>query len=308
MAGSRALKNRIKSTKNIRQITRAMEAVSAVKMRRSVALALESRPYALAALRILENIHAGVNGNDITADLMTVRPKNHVTLLVVTSDRGLAGAFNTQIFRATDKFIQESSAPVDLVTIGKKARDHYTKRGNVISEFIGAGDYGAVEETRPITNLLADRFTNKETDSVVICYTNFVSALKQEVVLKELLPFTESTLRSFIEGVIPERGRYANVPKLMEMAHTTPVVLSIEPSPAALLDRLLNDLLAIEIHQAILEANASEHSSRMMAMKNASENAAELTGNLTILYNKARQAKITKELLEITAGNETLNN
>lgn len=307
MAGSRMLKNRIKSTKNIRQITRAMEAVSAVKMRRSVGLALASRPYALAALRILENINAGLAHEEVSAEMMTVRPKNHITLLVVTSDRGLAGAFNTQVLRAADKFIKESACPVDIISVGKKGRDHFSKSGSLVKEFIGAGDFGAIGETRPIATLLAERFTTKETDAVIVCYTNFVSALRQEVVLKELLPFTEETLHSFINGIIPERGRYANIPKMFELKNTTPITLSVEPSPTILLDRLLFDLLAVEIHQAILEANASEHSSRMLAMKNASENAAELADDLTIIYNKARQGKITKELLEITAGSETLN-
>lgn len=307
MAGSRMLKNRIKSTKNIRQITRAMEAVSAVKMRRSVGLALQSRPYALAALRLLEKVNAGLTKENTAAELMLIRPKNRITLLVVTSDRGLAGAFNTQVLRAAENFIKESPCPVDIIAVGKKGRDRFQKTSSLIAEFIGAGDFGAVNETRPIATLLADRFTKKETDAVVVCYTNFVSALRQEVVIKELLPFTETTLHSFIEGIIPERGRYANVPKLMELETASPIALSIEPSPAALLDRLLFDLLTVEIHQAILEANASEHSSRMLAMKNASENAAELAEDLTIIYNKARQGKITKELLEITAGSETLS-
>lgn len=307
MAGSRMLKNRIKSTKNIRQITRAMEAVSAVKMRRSVGLALASRPYALTALKILENVNAGLSHEEITAKLMTVRSKNRTTLLVVTSDRGLAGAFNTQVLRAADHFIKESPIPVDVIAVGKKGCDHFQKTNNLIAKFIGAGDFGAINETRPIATLLAEQFINIKTESVVVCYTNFVSALRQEVVTKELLPFTTETLHSFISGIIPERGRYANTPKIFELKTTTPSTLSIEPSASVLLDRLLLDLLTVEIHQAILEANASEHSSRMMAMKSASENAAELTQDLTILYNKARQGKITKELLEITAGSETLN-
>lgn len=306
MAGSRTLKNRIKSTKNIRQMTRAMEAVSAVKMRRSVGLALSSRPYALAALRMFEYIEAGTAHETIAAPLAIVRPKQTQTLVVITSDRGLAGAFNTQVLKAADRFVETSPCPVSIIAIGKKGREYFSKKNLLETSFIGTGDFGAVEETTPITRLLEQRFRDQETDAISICYTNFVSALKQEVVTEEILPFTERTLRSFIHGVIPERGRYQHVPKLFELPDAPPHLVTIEPNPALLLDQLLTELLSIEIHHAILEANASEHASRMMAMKSASENAGELTETLTILYNKARQAHITKELSEITAGKEAL--
>ncbi|OHA18296.1 MAG: ATP synthase F1 subunit gamma [Candidatus Taylorbacteria bacterium RIFCSPHIGHO2_01_FULL_46_22b] len=307
MAGSRALKNRIRSTKNIRQMTRAMEAVSAVKMRRSQMFALAARPYALTALAILREAQKATGGMEQPSALTLKRPLSTICLVVVTSDKGLAGAFNVSVIKKAEKILASTKSQVSLVAIGKKGRDYFTRRGKKpVAEFLGTGDLGAIDETKKISDFLVKLFTEKKCDEVVLVYTNFLSALKQEVVVRKLLPFSSESLQEIIDSITPLRGKYTNMPSSFEKIQAPSSTLLLEPSPTVLLDRLLPHLLAVEIFHAILEANASEHSSRMMAMKNASESAAELVDTLNILFNKTRQAAITKELTEITAGREAL--
>jgi len=310
MAGSRALKNRIRSTKNIRQMTRAMEAVSAVKMRRSQMAAIAARPYALSALSILHKIQKSTEEAVTTSPLTEKRKVETLGIVVITSDKGLAGSFNTNVIKRVEKVIARSGRKFLIVAVGKKGRDYFKRRKmNVEREFLGAGDFGAIAETRQISDFVASLFIGKKCDEVMLVYANFLSALKQEVVVRKLLPFTEESLGEIIADIEPLRGRYANMPAAIETAGTVSSEgLLFEPSPAEALGKILPQLLAVQIFHAILEGNASEHSSRMIAMKNASESAGELVDTLNIQYNKARQAAITKELTEITAGREALQN
>lgn len=306
MAGSKNLKTRIRSTKNIKQVTRAMEAVSAVKMRRSQQFALRARPYALAALEILRGVESAIQqtGGGELSPLLEKRPVKKTLLVVITSDKGLAGSFNTSVIRKAEKMIKESEKEISLVAIGKKGRDYFARRNaTILQSYVGTGDYGEISETRHISDFLIKTFTDNNADEVILVYTNFISALKQEVVVRSLLPFDEKSLTEIVDSIIPLRGRYANMPKVVgNIKPANSVNFLFEPSPKAVLEKLLPDLLAVEIFHAILEANASEHSSRMVAMKSASENASELIDELNIRYNKARQALITKELAEITSG------
>ena len=310
MAGSRALKNRIRSTKNIRQMTRAMEAVSAVKMRRSQQAALAARPYALSALSILHKIQKSTEEAVIHSPLTEKRSVETLGLAVITSDKGLAGSFNANVIKKAEKLIAHSGKRALIVAVGKKGRDYFKRRKvQLAGEFLGAGDFGAINETRHISDLVASLFIEKKCDEVVLVYANFLSALKQEVVVRKLLPFTEEALGEIIADIEPLRGRYANMPVTITNSSERPAgTLIFEPSPQEALEKVLPELLAVQIFHAILEGNASEHSSRMIAMKNASESAGELVDTLNIQYNKARQAAITKELSEITAGKEALSN
>ena len=204
--------------------------------------------------------------------------------------------------------MSDTGVKVSIVAIGKKGRDYFARRGRtILGEFLGAGDFGAIDETRKISDFLLKLFGEKKTDEVTLVYTNFISALKQEVVVRSILPFSEESLQSIVDSIVPLEGRYANIPRSMELAGVKEGVLKFEPSPKDVLERLLPKFLAVEVYHAILEANASEHSSRMIAMKNASDNAAELAEALNIQFNKNRQAAITKELSEITAGREALS-
>lgn len=312
MATSRAIKNRIKATKNIQQITKAMQAVSAVKMRKSEHAAISSRPYALSALEILKNVRRALSDEDTTGNhLITERNVHKICLMVITSDKGLAGAFNTNVIRKAQNFIQHSQVPVDVVTIGKRGRDAMSRRGfNVIKSFTESGDFVSIDQTLHIAEFLHNEFKEKKCDEVVIIYTNFLSALKQTVVTRKIMPVTVHALEEITKHIIPTHGMYAGIPQSIDSAlnHDSNTTYTFEPSAEAVLEKLIPLLVNIEVHQSILEANASEHSSRMVAMKSASENASELIGNLRIIYNKARQSQITKELTEITAGAEALQN
>jgi len=267
--------------------------------------ALRARPYALAALEILRGVEPSLNGDlSNLSPLLGKRPVLNSCLVIVTSDKGLAGSFNTSVIRKAEKLLKETGKRFSLVAIGKKGRDYFKRKGiKIEAEYLGTGDFGEIEETRHISDFLAKLFADKKTDEVVLVYTNFLSALKQEIVARTLLPFDEKSLTEIIGSIIPLRGRYANMPKVLgAVENKSRAVMTFEPSPAQILSELLPALLSIEIFHAILEANASEHSSRMIAMKSASENANDLINELNIKYNKARQALITKELSEITGG------
>jgi F-type H+-transporting ATPase subunit gamma len=306
MPSTKSIKNRIKSTKNIKQITKAMEAVSAVKMRKSEQVALRARPYALASLEVLKNVSASINSqknseiSSLSPLLSTLNADKPKCLVVVTSDKGLAGSFNTNVLRKALNFIK-NNPDTEIIAVGKRGRDFLKRRGGkMIADFTGAGDFVELEETSPIAKLVREGFESGKWSTVTLLYTNFVSALKQEVVARNILPFSFDSLNSIIEGILPTRGKYANMPNVLGTSETSDYVF--EPNPSEVLGKLLPTLLDIEIHHAVLEGNASEHSSRMVAMRNASENAGELIDGLTLQYNKARQAQITKELTEITGG------
>jgi F-type H+-transporting ATPase subunit gamma len=309
MATSRAIKNRIKSTKNIKQITKAMEAVSAVKMRKSEVVALKARPYALSALEIFKGLSARLDNNiSNLSPLLEQNKSKKIGLVVITSDKGLAGSFNTNVLRKALEILKDKKDEFELITVGKKGKDFLGRRGfSIAKDFLGAGDFVELEETRPISIFIKEGFLNKRWSKVILLYTNFMSALKQETITREMLPFSFESISKIVDGITPDRGRYANMPSFIGQKEKG-LTYKFEPDPVTVLNELLPALLEIEVHHAILEANASEHSSRMVAMKNASENAGELIGELTLVYNKARQAQITKELTEITAGKEALEN
>ncbi|KKS38515.1 MAG: ATP synthase F1 subcomplex gamma subunit [Parcubacteria group bacterium GW2011_GWA2_42_14] len=333
MPSVKSIKQRIKSVKNTRQITKAMEVVSATKMRKSQQFAIEGRPYALAAMEMLGNVLARTR---YRPPLLRKREIKQAALVVVTSDKGLAGAFNSNVLRKAEKWILENKQnyPVDLVTVGRKSRDYFQNRKeNVVKEFIGFGDFIEPNQTKPLSDFLTRGFLKKQWDLVEIIYTNFRSTLKQEVKMVQLFPVDLEKIKDTIVGITPEYGRFAvnsenpksqnspprRIPGLRPSEANTfasdPNSKQIqnylyeykfEPSPKAILNSLIPHLLEMQIFHMILESNASEHSARMVAMKNASENAADIIQELTLQYNKSRQAGITRELTEITAGKEAL--
>ncbi len=312
MATLRTIRLRIKGTKNIKQITRAMEAVSAVKMRKSQSAALSARPYATAALHLLKNLEASMHTQDTSAHpLLEQREVQTKLLVVVTSDKGLAGPFNANVLKEAERFIQKSNAKVVVATVGKKAGEYFSRRGRTpIVALTGFGDYASVAEVQPIFEAILEAFTNEKADEVFIIYTNFLSAMKQEVVVRKLLPFSEEGLEAMVTGIVPEKGRFSEKGEAQPRREVEPRPLEylFEPSPNEIFDAILPALLKIEVFHAILEANASEHSSRMVAMRNATDNAGELIKSYTVSLNKARQSAINKELAEITGGSEALAN
>ncbi len=323
MSSIQEIKHRIKAVSNTRQITKAMELVSATKMRKSQEIALLSRPYAIEALRILGELKAK---SEYLPEIMQEREVKKSAFVLVASDRGLAGAFNANVFRAFEKWvmqlrkendssIRDSQISMPLVdwhhtafiAVGKKAEEYLMRNGiEPHQSFKGFGDYIEPEETWPLTKLLVDGYLEHEWDEVTVISMHFRTTLKQEVMIHKVLPIKPELVREMIKEVVPEYGRYSETGKNGINGNNNDFEYKIEPDPKTALDRLAPDLLETVLYDLILEANASEHSARMVAMKNASENAEELHEELEIEYNKSRQAGITREISEIVGGAEAL--
>lgn len=298
------IKKRIKSVKNTRQITKAMEVVSATKMRKSQERALKARGYAFTAFELLANLDR-YEGRVVKPALF-VRPKTgtRTLFIVITSDKGLAGSLNSNVLKkALAYYKTQQEKGIDVVVAGKKARDFFRFRGvSIKKEFFGHSDFADFNEAKELTDFVKEAFLAGEYRKVVALYTNFKSTLKQEVSLREILPLSEPSLKEMIEGLTPEKGRYAQ-----EKGERVKVQeYMFEPSPQEVFDELSDRLFQMLIYHIILEANASEHSARMVAMKTASENAQEIVDGLTLEFNKGRQAKITQELVEITSGSDAV--
>lgn len=313
MASTKAIKQRIRSVKNTSQITKAMEMVSAAKMRRSQQFAFAARPYAAASLEMAKNLLLRTPTNQLPP-LLTAREIKTSCLAVITSDKGLAGAFNGNVLKKADTQIdmyRELRMPYVLLTVGKKAKEYFEKRNAPIAKsFWGYGDYSSLAETQEVAGVILAGFLDGSWNEVRAAYMNFRTTLVQEPVVKKILPATEAGLEDAVRSILPERGRYAksSSPPTSNLQPPTSYHYEylFEPSPAEILETLVPQLIKMHIHHIILESNASEHSARMVAMKNASDNAREMIGGLTLTFNKARQAGITRELTEITAATEAL--
>jgi len=308
MASAKAVKQRIRSVKNTAQITKAMEVVSATKMRRSQEFAIKARPYAVASLNLLSNLV--MKTKELPGILEQREKKECYGLLVVTSDKGLAGALNANVIRRAEAWVKArriSNEEFILVTVGKRAKDYFEHKSIPIHKsFWGFGDMISLKETLPVAEILIKGFLDHTWDEFSAVYTHFRTTLLQEAVVRRVLPVTENGIKEIVEGITPQRGRYSEKEKKDEILSHYTYEYTYEPSPEALLNELVPQLLRMHVHHMILESNASEHSARMVAMKNASDNAKELITDLTLTYNKARQASITRELSEITAGKEAL--
>ncbi|TSC71048.1 MAG: ATP synthase F1 subunit gamma [Parcubacteria group bacterium Gr01-1014_70] len=324
MQSLQTIKRRLRGVKSIRQITKAMELVAATKMRRSQEVALASRPYAYAALEFLANLSRVTP--DFVPPLLERRPVQKTAVVLVASDKGLTGSFNSAVFRAFERELMISgrlpSGDFRYVAVGQKVVSYLTRRiGSVEQSFVKFGDYTKIEDVRPLANYLISGYLEKTWDRVLVIYTNFRSALRQDVVVWELFPVTFESLKKTAEEIVPREGKYAKefqsnmfigAGRSDEQGEPRPVTQSIgweyliEPSPEEVLSLLVPHLVEMQIYHIILEANASEHAARRIAMKNASDNASEIVDALTLEYNKSRQAGITRELIEITGGAEAL--
>ncbi|MBI2064800.1 MAG: ATP synthase F1 subunit gamma [Candidatus Yanofskybacteria bacterium] len=297
-------KSRIKAVKNIGQITKAMEVVAATKMRKSQQVALNSRPYAFKALQLLSVLG---KFSPVKTDLIRGRKIKKTLLVIVTSDRGLAGSFNSQVLRLVDSFLKSYAETKDdnlsVVAVGKKAISYANKKKlNLVSEFSGFGDFVLPSETNPLSEILIEGYLNKGWDRVMTISTHFRSTLKQEVLMRQVLPVDLEKIQHTINEIIPEHGKFSELRDSRFTIHDSELEYIFEPSPKKLIEGLVEHLMKMQIYDLILEANASEHSARMVAMKTASDNAKELSEKLNLEYNKARQAGITKELIEITSA------
>jgi F-type H+-transporting ATPase subunit gamma len=282
MANTREIRRRIRSVGNMQQITRAMEMVSAAKMRKAQQRVTASRPYSDQLRQIMSDLATQQPDPEQLAQfpLLQKRPVQNVLLIVATPDRGLTGALNTNILRRASRYIlEEAGAAVQVIAAGKKARDYLVRtRQNVVAEFIGLGENLTLDEVRPIADIAIDDFVEGRVDAVFVVYSRFVNTLIQRPELMQILPVEPP----------PAHEGYSDY--------------IFEPSPEEVLNNLLPRYVEVQLYQAILEGIASEHSARMVAMRSASDNAKEIQQELTLSYNKARQAQITREVSEIAAG------
>ena len=282
MASQREIRRRISSAKNIKQITRAMQFVAASKLRRAQESTLAARPYREKLDEVIADLAAVLDGEDhpLLAGRDLAREHNRL-IVIITSDRGLAGALNTNTIRFIAREITEHPGELKVATVGRKGRDAMRRaRVPIAAHFEGFGDKPSFADVLPLARLITDDYVAGTYDRVDVVYSRFVSTLVQKPSMEQLLP------------VVPTED-VAGIP-----GHQ----FVFEPSPAAFLQALLPRYVATRVFQAVLEAKASEESSRMVAMKNATENAQELIEDLTLSYNKVRQANITREMVEIASG------
>ena len=297
MSSQRDVKDRIDSVKNIRQITRAMEMVAAARLRRAEQRIQALRPYA-DALRRMTRQAAEAADNVPNIPILSERDEQHtVGLLLVTGDRGLAGAFNSQILRAGTRAAAEHEAEgrsVVWYASGRRGVSSLTFRGlDVVGAYTGFTDRPAFADARAIASDLMTAYVDEKVDRVEIFYNGYISPLSQEVRRETLLPLQQASILGDDEEAESDDADQR-------------ALVEYEPDPEEILKRLVPDYVEISIFRALLESTASEHGARMTAMRSASENAGELIDDLTLEMNRARQAEITQEIMEVVAGAEAL--
>lgn len=285
MATLKEIRARIKTAKNIQQITKAMKLVAAARLKRATDRVLEARPYADKLREVMGSLSSA--GDLPTHPLMQKRPIRKACLILVTSDRGLAGGYNTSLNRKASEFIRDAGFDVSLFTVGKKGYQFFNRRGHTITRTITVPSSGArLEDAIEVTNRTRELFESGEVDAIFVCYSKFYSAIRQVPQIVQLLPIEPPTSTKE-----PGAG----------------LAYSFEPDPATLLNTLLPRYFQTLVWQAMLESTASEFGARMTAMTSATDNAGKMIQNLTLRANRERQAAITKEILEVVGGAEALN-
>ncbi|HLD70775.1 MAG TPA: ATP synthase F1 subunit gamma [Negativicutes bacterium] len=305
------LKKRLKSVANINKITKAMEMVAATKMRKSQEIALASRPYAFVALDLLAHIR---EGDEKSSVFLKQRPVKKVLFVIISSDKGLAGSFNSSVFRKFEQHMQRDqekylSEEKLYMAVGQKAIQYAARKVLPLSrQFLNDADHVEPGNVSPVADAIIQGYLKNEWDRVVVVSMHFRSALRQEPHVRRILPVDFGHIKEIIGELVPETGKFAELIKENNIDFTakekTTAEYVIEPSPAVVLDKLAEHLLFMQIYHLMLEANAAEHSARRMAMKTASDNANDLGEALNLQYNKVRQASITNQIIEISAGTE----
>ena len=286
MANLLDIRRRIKSVKNTQQITKAMKMVSAAKLKRAQDRVINARPFADKMNQVLGEL-AGQTTDDFHHPLLDKRGDERYLVVLVTADKGLCGAFNANLIKAAQAFVKENPGKqIEWMTVGRKGRDFFRRRGNIVSEYIGMTGKGRVEfsEALEVSREIIKRFTEDEAvDKVFLIFAEFKSVLTQRVVTEQLLPISRAT-------------------ETEEASQATKRDYIFEQPPAEVFQRLLPRLIDTQIFRALLESIASEQGARMTAMDAASKNAGELISTLTLNMNRIRQAAITREIIEIVSG------
>lgn len=295
------IKNQIKSTIRTSKVTKAMEAVSAVKMRKSQERAFKGRPYAEAALRILERVSHTLDAHKHPLFLNHTEGKR--AIIVITSDKGLAGSLNTAVLKEANLLLTSfEDKDVDMICFGKKSYEHFTRRGYTVPlHYLNVSDEVTLSDLEEVVAHATSLFSAKKYRSVHIVYQSFISTFEQNAEVRQLLPFDTTALQEIVTGIVPKHGKYSNV-----ASETKAVAYTVEPNLEAVYNKVFPMLIGVMVYHALLESKASEHSARMVAMKNATDKAKEVTHLLTLAYNKQRQSVITAEVSEITGGIEAM--
>ncbi len=305
MAGTKEIKRRIKSVKNTKKITKAMELVAASKMKRAVSSTLASRLYAEYSWEILTSIAKNVEDKkeEQTHPLFIQREVKNILLILITSNRGLCGAYNAQVIKKTLLLMKQenSNVKIHVITIGKKGDMAMRRTGqNVVASFFEFPDSLSIADVTPISKLAIDEYSLGNYDKVLIAYTDFISALTQKPNIKQILPVSKVALKELIESFGEKKDE-------VSLRSEQKIDYLFEGDFDTLISSLAEKLTRMQIYQMLLESNASEQSSRMVAMKNATEASGEMIDDLTLVFNKARQANITREISEISAGMVSVN-
>jgi len=285
------VKAKIGSVKNISDITGALETFSALKMKKTQKRFSKSKPFAEEMAKMLNNMKKALReGKSV---FLEERPVNDILVCVIASDRGFCGSFNSNALRLADKTIVElrKEGNVEILPIGKKTVSHYLKNEKIRYSFSGVGDYWRFSQTKEISDFLISSFLSNKYQKIYIVYTHFYSSFIQKPTAIQLFLVRNETIEEFLQG---STGEDVNKEYILE------------PSPEVILDEIIPVFVQYLIYQFILSANTSEHSARMMAMRNASDNAKGLLENLRLAYNKARQAQITSEVSEISSTKEAM--
>ena len=280
MANIRLIRQRIRGIRNIAKITKAMEMIAASRMKQAQERGLAGQPYSEKITQVIASLAALSQGGEVLHPLLQRRAVKKIAVVHITPDRGLCGGLVGNINRKAASFILEQAAAVKLIAVGRKGFDFMRRSSqDIVAEFSGLGDRPGLLDTLPISRIIIDDFSSGAVDEVYLAYTKFVSTMAQEPVLERVLP-----------------AEPASIPAAQNVEYI------YEPNPVSVLGGLLPRFIEMQVYHAILESIASEQSARMVAMRNATDNASELIDDLTLMYNKVRQEMITNELLDITGG------
>jgi F-type H+-transporting ATPase subunit gamma len=297
------IKLKILSVRKTATVTRAMEAVSAVKMRKAQERALGGRAYAAAALTILERLAAS---QEIKVHPLARQGSGKTLVVVITSDKGLAGALNSNVIRDVERELARlnlATSDVVMIALGRRGADYFANRGyDVRARHENVSDSISEEETRFITDNILSLHASGEIGSCLVAYMNFLSTFEQKAAVQQILPLTPEMIRDMVKGIVPAKGKYAGIGD----GETHPNTYTIEPDAESIIAILMPSLLNIAVYHGLLEAKASEHSARMVAMKSATDKARDMAKELTRKFNKIRQAAITREVSEIVGGIESM--
>jgi len=294
------IKNKIVATLKTGKVTKAMEAVSAVKMRKSQQKAFAGRPYVHSAMRILQRLSESQDG--LSHPFAQKKETGRTLVVLVTSDKGLAGSVNSAVLKRADE-IFKTSLEVDCICIGRKALEYAQReKKTVLSSFTNVSDDVVLSDVYEMSAQVVSQFATSAYKNVYVLYQNFISTFEQEPTQRQILPLDPTEIKVILQGIKPKQGKWSTD----ESASISQSLYTIEPSAEEVLNALIPQLVQIMLYHALLESKASEHSARMVAMKNATDKSKEVARSLTLKFNKERQAAITAEVSEITGGMEAL--